>query len=119
MIVRIIHSNIHFTYRILKVKKAANLTFASFFRRGSVIVLFNLAFIGDITQDDLGINATNNLASAVTTGRLGELEVDPRSLSIFNTGTLQWINSIQNLVFLDLNAFIYNNEDQRNSSVAP
>ncbi|XP_044179085.1 uncharacterized protein LOC114946811 isoform X1 [Acropora millepora] len=55
------------------------------FKRGSVIVLFNLAFIGDITQDDLGINATNNLASAVTTGRLGELVVDPRSLSIFNT----------------------------------
>ena len=66
-----------------------NLTFVSFLRRGSVIVLFNLTFIGDITQDDLGINATNNLAIAVTTGRLGELEVDPRSLSIFHPGTLQ------------------------------
>ena len=54
-----------------------------------MIVLFNLTFIGDITQDDLGINATINLASAVTTGRLGELEVEPRSLSIFNPGTLQ------------------------------
>lgn len=54
-----------------------------------MVVLFNLTFIGDITQDDLGINATNNLASAVTTGRLGELEVDPGSLSIFNPGTLQ------------------------------
>ena len=64
-------------------------------------MLFNLTFIGDITQDDLGINATNNLASAVTTGRLGELEVDPRSLFIFNSGTLQRINSIYNLVILE------------------
>lgn len=71
-----------------------------------MIVLFNLTFIGDITQDDLGINATNNLVSAVTTGRLGELEVDPGSLSIFNPGTLQGINSIQNLIVLNLNVFI-------------
>ena len=84
-----------------------------------MIVLFNLTFIGDITQDDLGINATNNLASAVSTGRIGELEVDPRSLSIFYTGTWQWINSIQNLVIFDLNTFIYNNGDQKNSSVDP
>ena len=57
-----------------------------------MIVLFNMTFIGDITQDDLGINATNNLASAVTTGRLGKLEVDPHSLSIFNTGTSVAVN---------------------------
>ena len=66
-----------------------------------MIVLFNLNFIGDITQGDLAINATNNLASVVTTGRFGEFEVDPRSLFIFNSGILQRINSLYNLVILD------------------
>jgi len=54
------------------------------FRRGSVVVLFNLTFTRDMANE-LGANVTNNLVNAVKTGSLGELAVDPNSLNITQT----------------------------------
>lgn len=51
------------------------------FRRGSIIVLFNLTFTRDIA-DELGANVTRNLVKAVQSGSLGGLAVDPNSLTI-------------------------------------
>lgn len=55
------------------------------FRRGSVIVLFNLTFTRDIA-DELGANVTRNLVKAVQRGSLGGLAVDPNSLTITQSG---------------------------------
>ena len=55
------------------------------FRRGSVIVLFNLTFTRDIA-DELGANVTRNLVKAVQSGSLGGLAVDPNSLTITQSG---------------------------------
>ena len=60
--------------------------FCLFFRRGSVVAMFNLTFSRDIA-DDLGSNVTNNLVAAVRSGSLGVLAVDPASLNITQAGT--------------------------------
>ncbi|XP_048579857.1 uncharacterized protein LOC5521688 isoform X1 [Nematostella vectensis] len=49
------------------------------FRRGSVIVDYNVTFIADIAQ---GANVTAPLRAAVKSGSLGHLAVDPTSLKI-------------------------------------
>lgn len=59
-----------------------------FYRRGSVVAIFNMTFTRDIA-DDLGDNVTNNLAVAVKSGNLGGLPVDPASLSITKVG--EWV----------------------------
>lgn len=76
--------------RRLTVRRNCTLMFQFFlsFRRGSVVVLFNLTFTRDMANE-LGANVTNNLVNAVRTGSLGELAVGPNSLIITQTGKYQ------------------------------
>ena len=50
-------------------------------RRGSVVAMFELSFYRDMAEDP-GVNVTSKLVLAVRNGKLGELEVDPGSLTI-------------------------------------
>jgi hypothetical protein len=54
-----------------------------YFRRGSVIADFRLIFVGDTAQT---AGATDKLKTAVKSGQVGDLEVDPNSFNITQIG---------------------------------